>query len=53
MILRIITDSKGSPVYWKPLAQYDLVDSIKEPDPVGVNGASFWRGDDTELGTHM
>ena len=47
--IKIITDSKGSPVYWKPLAQYDLVDSIKGPDPVGVNGASFWRGDDTGL----
>jgi hypothetical protein len=47
--IKIITDSKGSPVYWKPLVQYDLVDSIKGPDPVGVNGASFWRGDDTGL----
>jgi len=47
--IKIITDSKGSPVYWKPLVRYDLKDGIKGPDPVGVNGASFWRGDDTGL----
>ena len=47
--IKIITDSKGSPVYWKPLVRYDLNDSIKGPDPVGVNGAHFWRGDDTGL----
>ena len=47
--IKIITDSKGSPVYWKPLVRYDLIDGIKGPDPVGVNGASFWRGDDTGL----
>ena len=47
--IKIITDSKGSPVYWKPLVRYDLIDSIKGPDPVGVNGAHFWRGDDTGL----
>ena len=47
--IKIITDSKGAPKYWKPIAQYDLVDSIKGPDPVGINGARFWRGDDTGL----
>ncbi|MBI5726747.1 MAG: hypothetical protein HY965_02770, partial [Ignavibacteriales bacterium] len=30
-------------------AQWDLIDSIVGPDPVGINGASFWRGDDTGL----
>ncbi len=47
--IKVITDSKGSPKYWKPIAQWDLVDSIAGPDPVGINGASFWRGSNTGL----
>jgi hypothetical protein len=47
--IKIITDSKGTPKYWKPIAQFDLVDSIYGPDPVGINGASFWRGSNTGL----
>ncbi len=47
--IKVITDSKGDPKYWKPIAQFDKVDSIKGPDPVGINGAHFWRGDDTGL----
>ncbi|MEI7811353.1 MAG: hypothetical protein WCJ01_02890 [Ignavibacteria bacterium] len=47
--IKTITDSKGDVKYWKPLAQFDLVDSISGPDPVGVNGASFWRGDNSGL----
>lgn len=47
--IKIITDSKGSPMYWKPIARYDLKDSISGPDPVGINGAHFWRGDNTGL----
>lgn len=47
--IKIITDSKGEPKYWKPIAQFDLVDSIKGPDPIGINGAHFWRGDDRGL----
>jgi len=47
--IKIITDSKGSPKYWKPIAQFDLKNGIKGPDPVGINGAHFWRGDDTGL----
>ncbi|MGE5496548.1 MAG: hypothetical protein ACM3Q2_00635, partial [Syntrophothermus sp.] len=49
--IKVITDSKGEDKYWKPIAQFDLRDSIKGPDPVGINGASFWRGDNTGL-TH-
>jgi hypothetical protein len=49
--LKVITDSKGAAKYWKPMAQWDLIDSIKGPDPVGINGASFWRGSNTGL-TH-
>jgi hypothetical protein len=44
-----IVDSKGNPKYWKPVAQFDLIDSISGPDPVGINGAHFWRGDNTGL----
>lgn len=47
--IKIITDSKGEPKYWKPIAQFDLKNGIKGPDPVGINGAHFWRGDDTGL----
>ncbi|MBV6511012.1 MAG: hypothetical protein FMNOHCHN_00491 [Ignavibacteriaceae bacterium] len=47
--IKIITDSKGSPKYWKPIAQFDLKDSISGPDPVGINGAHFWRGSETGL----
>ncbi len=47
--LKVITDSKGQGKFWKPLMQWDLVDSIRGPDPVGVNGAHFWRGDETGI----
>jgi len=56
--IKVITDSKGEPKYWKPIAQFDLVDSmlingvkvaIEGPDPVGINGARFWRGSQTGL----
>ncbi len=47
--IKVITDSKGSAKYWKPIAQFDLKDSVKGPDPVGINGAHFWRGDNTGL----
>ncbi|HUX59861.1 MAG TPA: hypothetical protein VMV32_01005, partial [Ignavibacteriaceae bacterium] len=47
--VKLITDSKGEPTYWKPIAQYDLIDSIAGPDPVGINGARFWRGSNTGL----
>lgn len=47
--IKTITDSKGEPKYWKPIAQFDLKDGISGPDPVGINGASFWRGGETGL----
>ena len=47
--VKLITDSQGEPKYWKPIAQFDLVDSISGPDPVGINGAHFWRGSNTGL----
>jgi hypothetical protein len=47
--IKIITDSHGNPKFWKPIAQFDLIDSIKGPDPIGINGAHFYRGGDTGL----
>ncbi|MCP4711663.1 MAG: hypothetical protein GY869_23845, partial [Planctomycetes bacterium] len=47
--IKVITDSKGIPVYWKPIAQFDLINGITGPDPIGINGARFWRGNDTGL----
>lgn len=47
--IKTITDSKGDAKYWEPIAQFDLVNDISGPDPVGINGASFWRGSNTGL----
>jgi hypothetical protein len=47
--IKIITNSRGEDVYWKPIAQFDLVDGIEGPDPIGINGAHFWRGSETGL----
>ena len=47
--IKTVTDSRGQARYWQPIQQWDLIDSIKGPDPVGINGAHFWRGDDTGL----
>lgn len=47
--IKVVTDSKGQAKYWKPIKQWDLINSIKGPDPVGINGAHFWRGDDTGI----
>lgn len=48
---KLITDAAGTPAYDKPIAQFDLVNGIVGPDPAStiVNGASFYRGDDTGL----
>ncbi len=47
--IKVITDSRGNPVFWKPIAQFDLIDGIEGPDPVGVEGAHFYRGSETGL----
>lgn len=47
--IKVITDTKGDPKYWKPIAQFDLADSISGPDPIGINGAHFYRGSDSGL----
>ena len=47
--IKVVTDSKGQPKFWKPIKQWDVIDTIEGPDPVGVNGAHFWRGSETGL----
>jgi len=47
--IKVITDSKGEPKYWKPIKQYDIIDSLIGPDPIGINGSHFWRGEDSGL----
>ena len=47
--IKVITDSKGDAKYWKPIAQFDVKDGILGPDPIGINGAHFWRGSDNGL----
>ena len=49
--VKLITDSQGEKKYYRPLpnAQWDKVDGIKGPDPIGINGARYWRGSDTGL----
>lgn len=46
---KLITDSQGEPTYYEPIAQFDIVDSLYGPDPVGINGARFWRGSNSGL----
>ncbi len=45
----IITDAYGKSTYRSPIAQFDLVDSIKGLHPIDVNGVRFNLGDDTGL----
>jgi hypothetical protein len=47
--IKLITDSRGTVRFYKPIAQFDLRDSIFGPDPIGINGARFWRGNETGL----
>ncbi len=44
-----ITDAFGRIVYWRPIAQFDKVDSITGLAPVGVDGAYFYLGDDSGI----
>jgi hypothetical protein len=47
--IKTITDAQGIARFWKPIAQFDLRDSISGPDPATVNGIGFWRGSETGL----
>lgn len=46
---RTITDAFGNAVFRKPIAQFDLINDIKGPHPIGVNGAQFNMGTDSGL----
>ncbi|UCE20193.1 MAG: hypothetical protein JSV84_07620 [Gemmatimonadota bacterium] len=47
--VRTITDGFGDPIYYKPIAQFDLKNGIRGPHPIDVNGVQFYLGDDTGL----
>ena len=49
MEARQITDSYGNLIFRKPIAQFDLIDGITGPHPVGVHGAHFNMGTDSGL----
>lgn len=44
-----ITDATGQPVFYKPVASFDLVDGIKGIDTLGQNGAHFDMGSDNGI----
>ena len=46
---QIITDAYGNPTFRKPIAQFDLVDSVMGLHPIDVNGAKFYLGNDSGL----
>lgn len=43
------TDTYGNPSFNKPIAQFDLVDSLYGPHPIGRDGIQFNMGNDTGL----
>ena len=45
----VITDAYGKTTFRKPLAQFDLVDTIKGLHPLDINGVKFDLGNDTGL----
>ncbi|MFQ6618029.1 MAG: hypothetical protein ACE5QV_05005 [Fidelibacterota bacterium] len=52
----VITDSYGNKIFNKPMAQFDLIDGLKGPHPIGLgeeveepSGAHMNMGDDTGL----
>ena len=48
----VITDTYGNNTFNKPIAQFDLIDSLKGPHPIGFNGIQYDMGSDTGL-EHM
>ncbi len=45
----VITDGMGNPLYRKPVAQFDKIDSITGYSDNPVDGTSYYLGDDTGL----
>ena len=46
---RVITDGFGNPVFYKPIAQFDLKDSVVGWFPLDFNGVKFWLGSETGI----
>ncbi len=44
-----ITDSFGNNIYQKPIAQFDLINGLRGPHPVSVNGVRFNMGTDSGI----
>lgn len=49
--IKTITDTYGNPIYWEPIAQFDLKNGLYGPHPlaVGETGAHFNMGSDSGL----
>ncbi len=45
----IITDAYGNKTFNKPIAQFDKIDGLVGPHPIGYNGLQFNMGSDTGL----
>ncbi len=45
----IITNGYGTPIFRKPIAQFDLVDNYSGFDSVGVDGVHYYLGDNSGL----
>jgi hypothetical protein len=45
----VITDAYGSPIYRKPIAQFDLRNGKRGLHPIDIQGVKFHLGDDTGL----
>ena len=45
----VVTDTYGNITFKKPLAVFDIVDSLKGPHPIGFNGVQFDMGTDSGL----
>jgi len=46
---RVITDGYGNPTLYKPIAQFDLKDSVFGWFPLDFNGVKFWMGEETGI----
>ena len=46
---KLITDAFGKATFRKPLAQFDLKNGVTGLNPIDVNGALFYMGDDSGL----
>lgn len=46
---RVITDGFGNPIFYKPIAQFDLKNGVFGWFPLDINGVKFWLGDDTGI----